>query len=79
MGSFDSVSAGAIHTCGVRSDGSAACWGSNGRGLSTPPVGSFDSVSAGGRHTCGVRSDGSVACWGSNVYGQATPPEDFTG
>ena len=73
-GSFVSVSAGGGHTCGVRSDGSVACWGVNGFGAATPPVGSFDSVSAGGNHTCGVRSNGSVACWGLNSDGQATPP-----
>ena len=28
-GSFISVSAGAYHTCGVRSNGSVACWGSD--------------------------------------------------
>ena len=69
-----SVSAGYDHTCGVRSDGSVACWGSNEDGEATPPAGSFDSVSAGGAHTCGLRSDGSVACWGWDGYGQATPP-----
>ena len=73
-GSFVSVSAGYEHTCGVRSDGSVACWGYNGNGQATPPADSFDSVSGGGDHTCGVRSDGSVACWGLNSDGQATPP-----
>ena len=77
--SFVSVSAGRVHTCGVRSDGSVACWGSDYwdgdyYGQATPPTGSFVSVSAGDLHTCGVRSDGSVACWGWDDYGQATPP-----
>ena len=72
--SFVSVSAGGSYTCGVRSDGSVACWGKNGLGAATPPVGSFVSVSGGQWHTCGVRSDGSVACWGWDESGQSTPP-----
>ena len=72
--SFVSVSAGGSYTCGVRSDGSVACWGENGLGAATPPVGSFVSVSGGQWHTCGVRSDGSVACWGWDESGQSTPP-----
>ena len=32
-GSFVSVSAGWGHTCGLRSDGSVACWGRQARGL----------------------------------------------
>ena len=28
-GDFASVSAGGVHTCGVRVDGSVACWGNN--------------------------------------------------
>ena len=88
---FASVSAGAIHTCGVKTDGSVECWGSNEDfeggfvGQATPPEGDFVSVSAGFFHTCGMRTDGSVVCWGGNddgeggdFIGQATPPEgDF--
>ena len=81
-GPFKSVSAGYEHTCGVRRDGSVACWGSNRShpignivGQATPPGGSFDSVSAGFEHTCGVRSDSFVACWGTASWGRATPPE----
>ena len=73
-GSFVSVSALRTHTCGVRSNGSVACWGNPAHGKATPPTGSFVSVSAGGNHTCGVRSNGSAACWGGNWDGQSTPP-----
>ena len=72
--SSPSSAGGGGHTCGVRGDGSVACWGRYDFGQSTPPAGSFVSVSAGVAHTCGVRSDGSVACWGSDSYGKATPP-----
>ena len=71
---FASVSAGDLHTCGVRTDGSLACWGHNHLGQALPPQGEFASVSAGYSHTCGVRDDGSVACWGSNGDGQASAP-----
>ena len=79
-GAFASVSAGAFHTCGVRTDGTGECWGlhededGNVVGQATPPPGEFASVSAGLLHTCGVRTDGVVECWGSDGYGQATPP-----
>ena len=74
--SFVSVSAeaSASHTCGVRSDGSVACWGFDVAGRGTPPAGSFVSVSAGLAHTCGVRSNGSVACWGRDSNGRSSPP-----
>ncbi len=72
-GTFVSVSAVLSHTCGVRTDGSVACWGQDLFGEATPPSGEFSSVSAGGFHTCGVRTDGAVACWG-DIVGQDTLP-----
>ena len=65
-GTFKSVSAGGAHTCAVRTDGAAQCWGANGHGQSTPPSGTFASISAGGFYTCGLRANGAPECWGSN-------------
>ena len=82
---FASVSAGAMHTCGVATGGAAYCWGDNsygqlGAGSSgapwydtpTPVVGGliFTSLSAGGDHTCGVTPEGQAYCWGANDGGQ---------
>ncbi len=44
MGNFASVSAGYEHTCGVRADGSVACWGRAQEGQTLPPEGKFASV-----------------------------------
>ena len=86
-GSFVSVSAGGGHSCGVKTDGMVACWGSNEDtqgvflGYATPPSGTFVSVSAGVLHSCGVMTSGIVACWGSNedlngnYLGQSNPPD----
>ncbi len=73
-GTFASVSAGRRHTCGVRSDATISCWGSNESGRAAQPTGAFKSVSAGESHTCAVRSDGIIICWGNNDWGKATPP-----
>ena len=83
VGPFQSVSAGYDHTCGIRNDGSIACWGSPRRWhgahpisarQATPPAGYFRSVSAGISHTCAVRQDGVVICWGYNEDWQNNPP-----
>ena len=73
-GEFASVSAGLLHTCGLRWDGSVECWGSDEFGQASPLSGEFASVSAGGFHTCGLRRDGLVECWGSDEFGQVSPP-----
>ena len=68
------VSAGLVHTCGIRADGSVECWGSGRSGQAQALGGEFRAVSAGLFHTCGVRTDGRIDCWGSNEGGQAQPP-----
>jgi len=73
-GTFSQVSAGGRHTCGVKTDGTLACWGNNDVGQATPPAGTFGQVSAGEDHTCGVKTDGTLACWGYNGHGEAMPP-----
>ena len=70
-GSFSLVDVG-LHPsrwygCGLKTDGSAVCWGPNDGRASynyNPPEDSYTSIGLGGEHGCGVRSDGFVACWG---------------
>ena len=77
------LATGFHHTCLVRPDGSAWCWGWNLLGQlgdgsyvdreAPARVGTgtdWVSVAGGAHHTCGLRSDRSVWCWGSNYYGQ---------
>jgi len=74
--SYLSVSAGGAHSCGVRSDGSAWCWGSDPDGRASPPEELiFLEVSAGGRHSCGLLVDGGIRCWGDDGEGQSSPPD----
>lgn len=62
-GEFRSLSAGGLHTCGVRKDGTASCWGLNLDGQSTAPPGTFRDVAAGYGFSCGSTAEG-VSCWG---------------
>ena len=79
-GAFVTVSAGGVHSCGVKPGGSVACWGNNEFGQATPPDGTFVSVSAGWVHSCGVKTDGAVVCWGSgegSYSGEVLPLGEF--
>ena len=71
---FAAVAAGSHHSCGLRTDGTVACWGDNGWGHADTPSGTFSAVTAGGSHTCGLRDDGAVTCWGRNTRGQTNAP-----
>ena len=71
---FKTVSAGGGHSCAVRSDDTAVCWGDNRSGQADAPTGGFKSVSAGGSYSCAIRSDNTAVCWGNNEYGQADAP-----
>jgi alpha-tubulin suppressor-like RCC1 family protein len=77
-----SLSAGGHHTCGLSTNGTAYCWGSNasgqlGDGTTTDRAGpvpvlgglTFVAISAGFSHTCGITADRTSYCWGSNTYG----------
>jgi alpha-tubulin suppressor-like RCC1 family protein len=71
-----------VHTCGIRSDATLWCWGSNEQGQlgdgtrtsSLSPVhvegGPWAQVSTGERFTCGRTRDGRARCWGSNSRGR---------
>jgi len=75
------VTTGALHSCGIRRDGTLWCWGDNESGqlgngttdpASTPTqvVGqNWMLVQAGLTYTCGVQTNGSLWCWGGNAHG----------
>lgn len=69
-----SLAAGQYHTCRIRADQSANCWGRDDFGQATAPAGSFFQLVAGSAHTCGLRPDNSVVCWGNNAFGQTNVP-----
>ena len=79
------VSAGSVHTCGIRTTGRLYCWGSDGFGrlgnggadtARTTPVQvsgnatNWTSVAVGWSHTCALRSTGRLYCWGENGFGE---------
>jgi len=86
MNYWFSVSADGQDTCGIKTDGTLWCWGTNnygqlGLGNTNSPVSAptqvetdIDwisvSVGAGGGHTCAVKTDGILWCWGNNGDGQ---------
>ncbi len=72
-----SISTEGLHSCGLREDGTAVCWGSNRDGEGSPPSGErFIAITAGSQHTCGLREDSTAVCWGQDqYYGLLSVPE----
>jgi alpha-tubulin suppressor-like RCC1 family protein len=73
------VSVGESHTCGVKTDNTADCWGRDdyisGVDPTGAPSGTFVTISAGSVLSCAVRSDHTAVCWGDNFQGAASPPQ----
>lgn len=80
---FTRITAGMRHSCAIRTDGAARCWGDNTDGqlgngavvASNVPVVvsgglAFQTLSAGLAHTCGLTTAGVAYCWGRNSLGQ---------
>lgn len=79
------VSAGSVHTCGIRTSGRLYCWGDDefGQVGNGPPFSPFVdtptevaggftdwvAVSAGGFFTCARRATGRLYCWGADSFG----------
>jgi alpha-tubulin suppressor-like RCC1 family protein len=91
-GAWNSLDAGTHHTCGVKTDNTAWCWGGNlygevGPGTDVGPPnptptqvpGAWSSLTTGDGHTCGVKTDNTAWCWGSNDGGQLGTTTPFIG
>ena len=77
------ISSGGMHTCAIRSQGTAECWGSRSNfGQANPPEREeYASISSGEFHSCALHKDGTAACWDRGLSGQVVPPpldERFT-
>jgi hypothetical protein len=75
-GAFADVAA--IHDdfggCGIRTDGTVACWGDDTWGQASPPEGRFTDIAAGRMTVCAIGIDSHISCWGRGLYGAADPP-----
>jgi len=70
---FAQLAGGGAHTCGLTSDGSAYCWGSNGGRLGDNTTTNREApvpVGTNLKFTCGLATTGSLYCWGSGGAGQ---------
>ncbi len=77
LGCWSQVTVGRDHSCGLKKDGSVACWGDNSDNEQLFPAGNdFVAIDSGYQHTCAQRTDGTISCWGSDTYGASSPPED---
>lgn len=75
-GSFTNIATGQSYTCGVKTDGNVACFGSGLGNYGQAPAlvtGPFTKVSAAVQHTCAIKTSGSIACWGISSFGEAPP------
>lgn len=60
-GPFVQFAVGSDHACGVRPDGTLACWGATDQ--VRPPAGRFVQVDVASREACAVSAEGEIRCW----------------
>ena len=69
------LSSGERHTCALRADGTAVCWGQEVDPAIHPPANEkFVTISSGRTHTCALRADGTPVCWGWSDAVEREPP-----
>ena len=83
--SFQSITAGSLHTCALTTEGKAYCWGQGSSGrlgnnsttdsripvaVQMPAGVSFQSIAASSLHTCALTTEGKAYCWGQGSIGQ---------
>jgi alpha-tubulin suppressor-like RCC1 family protein len=84
---FVDLEGGEYHTCGLRSDGSAWCWGKNNFGqlgnndttstnlpVAVATAQRFTAIAAGKNGTCALNLSGAIWCWGKNDVNQLGVP-----
>ena len=81
-GTWAHIDINTAHACGIKTDGSAWCWGTQahgrlGNGLTTgnatTPIviaGAWTDIVTGGAYSCGIKNDKTLWCWGLNEDGQ---------
>lgn len=74
---FVALGTGAVHSCGIRDDGSLQCWGGGEDGQLDVPEGLFTDLAVGHAHACALDLDGGVQCWGRNTDGQTDLSGEF--
>lgn len=85
LGDIIFISSGTSHSCGIRSSGTAFCFGDNSFGklgdnttsaknapvaIGSPTLAMVQFISAGDSHTCAIVLGGYTYCWGLNDHGQ---------